>query len=249
MGIRLDTDLSALEPGRTVVVESARRLKRELSYGFIHALWWLWLEDGRSVVSVPPGAGDQVRRIVAGVGDAKGLLDPAVADALKPAIDLALAAHGAVGTSRSFADLEFACNDSLLRLHELGDCRRLTSDLIPAAEGISLPTHCFPDGIVYGVVADDKVVSVAYAHRSGAMEDIVADLGVVTASPWRGRGFAKTAVSHAVRHVTRSGGEARYGTKPDNVGSIATARSVGFVPYGTQLALSAPAPDVRASGG
>ena len=54
MGIRLEAELRALEAGKVEVVESSRRLEREESYGFLHALWWIWLEDGRSVASVPP---------------------------------------------------------------------------------------------------------------------------------------------------------------------------------------------------
>jgi len=75
------------------------------------------------------------------------------------------------------------------------------------------------------------------------MEDQVADIGVETAPVYRRRGYAKTAVSAVVEHIARTGGEARYGCRPDNLASIATARSVGFVPYGTSLVLAAPSPE------
>ena len=75
------------------------------------------------------------------------------------------------------------------------------------------------------------------------MENEVADLGVETAPACRRRGYAKTAVSAVVAHITERGGEARYGCSPDNHASIATARSAGFAPYGTALTLSAPRPD------
>jgi len=39
LGIRLGLDLSAVEPGSPLVAESPRRLRREESYSFIHALW------------------------------------------------------------------------------------------------------------------------------------------------------------------------------------------------------------------
>ena len=51
----------------------------------------------------------------------------------------------------------------------------------------------------------------------------------------------KTAV---VAHLADRGGEARYGCRPDNLASIATARSVGFVPYSTSLVLSVPRPNL-----
>ena len=93
-------------------------------------------------------------------------------------------------------------------MHATGETRRLTDESIPPAEGLKLPTHCFPDGIVYGVIADGVVASVAFAHRIAVMEDRVAHLGVGTSRAYRRRGYAKTAVSAVVEHVAREGGEA-----------------------------------------
>ena len=76
-GLRLDANLSALMPGRVAVVESPRRLRREQSYGFVHALWWTWLLDSRSVISVPPGAGGGGGHKAA-VGDVAGKARPDV---------------------------------------------------------------------------------------------------------------------------------------------------------------------------
>ena len=144
-------------------------------------------------------------------------------------------------------DVTFACNTSLLRRHRCAECVRLTDESIPTADGLDLPTHCFPDGVVYGVVVGGEAVSIAHAHRSGAMEDQVADLGVPgTAGPHRRRGYAKTCVSAVVEHFTRRGGEARYSTAPDNHPSVATAHTGGFVDYAASLVLSAPAPDSAA---
>ncbi len=241
VGRHLDADLSCLQPGRVAVVESARRLQREESYGFLHALWWVWLEDGRSAVSVPPGAGPAVAAIVKDVRDREGLFDPALAERLRVIVDGCLRQHGRAATNCTRPALCFACNAALLRRHAHGDCRRLLDDSVPIAEGLWPSTHCFPDGIVYGVVADGRVVSLAYAHRSGMMEGQVADLGLETAEAYRRRGYAQTAVSAVVAAVTRKGGEALYDVSPDNLASIATARSVGFVPYGRMLALAAPA--------
>jgi len=244
MRTRMDVDFTDLEPRRIQVVESERRVRREQSYGFLHALWLIWLEDGRSAVSVPPGAGAGVEEALARVDSHEQVLDPHVIDGLKGPVNASLARFGLEGVDRVLSDLCFACNAALLRRHHHGDCRQFTNESLPCAEGIALPKHCFPDGIVYGVVADGGVASFAFAHRSGVLEGRVADLGVETAFAYRRRGFAKTAVSAVVGHVTRDGGEARYGCNPDNHASIATARSVGFAPYGFGLILSAPAPDL-----
>ena len=90
MGVRLDADFSTLVPGRVTVMESPRRLRKEQSYGFVHALWWIWLADGRSAVSVPPGAGIAVREIVKGVKSDQELPSPDLAERLRVPVDAAL---------------------------------------------------------------------------------------------------------------------------------------------------------------
>ena len=245
MGLRMEVDFAALRPGKTAVVESSRRLKKELSYGYVHALWWIWLADGRSAVSVPPGSADAVRDLVGDIESVDQLQDPGLPDRLKQPVDAALVEQGLDPTDRSIRGIGFACNGALLRRHFCGDCRQLYDGSIPAADGLSLPTHCFTDGIVYAVVADGVAASIAYPHRSHLMADRVADLGIETAPAYRERGYAKAVVSAAVHHITRVGGEALYGTSPDNAASVATARSVGFVPYTTRFILSSPSPEAE----
>lgn len=225
-GIRLGVDLASVQAGRITVVESPRRLQKEQShtYGYVRALWWLWLQDGRSALSVPPGAGDAVREIASSAQSAGRLLDPGLAERLEGPVNVALSEAGLKEVDRALHDVLFACNAALLRRHREGDCRRLTE----------------ADGIAYGVIADGKVVSAAFARRTGIIEELVADLGVEAAAPYRRRGYAKTAVSAVVEHAIGVGGEALYGCDPSNAASVATARSVGFVPYGASLILTAP---------
>ena len=239
VGTQLGVSASEAPVGETVVVESPMRLRPLPSYGFVHALWWYWLENGRSLVSVPPGAGEAVARQVCGLSSSEELADPELVQRLRAPLDEALRAHGLPPTDRFIRALVFACDASLLRRHHHGDCRRLSDESIPAAEGLSLPQHCFPDGVVYGVVQDARVVSVAYAHRIGPLEARLADPAIETAPAYRRRGYAQTALSAVVHDYVRRGGEAKYDCSPDNLASAATARSVGFVPYGRTLVLAA----------
>jgi ribosomal protein S18 acetylase RimI-like enzyme len=239
-GIRLDVDLDGMEAGQLLVVESERRLRREESYGYLHALWWLRLADGRSAVSVVPGAGEAVRHVAEAMGCEEALMGDALAAAVTGPVSAALRAAGVAEVSRVLHDLVFACDATALRLHECPALRRLVDDSVPAAPGISLPTQCFPRGIAYGVVEAGHVVSVAYGHRTGTMEDRVVDLGVETAPEHRRKGYAQACVSAVAAHVIDRGGQARYGCSPANTASIATARSVGFAEYGQSLILSAP---------
>lgn len=239
-GIRMGADLAALEPGATLVVESPRRLQKEQSYGYIRALWWLWLADGRSAVSVPPGAGERVGRIVGTVHEPTELNDEGLAEQLRGPVNESLRQAGLKPVDRVFSDVCFASNERLLPRHHHGDCRRLIDDSIPPADGLGLPDHCFPDGICYGVVVAGEAVSIAFSHRPGVMEDRVADIGIETVEGHRRRGYGKTAVSAVAGHVVDVGGEARYACRPDNAASIATARSCGFVAYARSLILSTP---------
>ncbi|MHB0935982.1 MAG: GNAT family N-acetyltransferase [Armatimonadota bacterium] len=240
LSIGLSCDLANVPPGRLTVAETPLRLKREMSYGYIRVLWWLHLNDGRSVLSVPPGEHTALRRSVEDLGDPLQLSEEEALAALRDPMSPMLARVGIPPVDRAFTDRSFACHGGLLRRHHYGECIRLVDDNIPPAEGLRLPTHCFPDGIAYGIVADHRVVSVAYAHRTGVTAVQIADLGVETAPDYRRRGFAKTAVSAVVEHVTRNGGEAYYCCRPDNHASVATATSVGFMPFGTSLILRAP---------
>jgi hypothetical protein len=246
IGTLLDIDVTDIMPGDLTIVESNRRLHPEQSYGFVQALYGFWFEDGRIAVSVPPGAGEQVRAHLRRKPEGKPgkdlfALEAERLDALADAVNGALGQAGLnpiYGTQKAW---RFACNGTLLRRWETGPCRRLRETSTPPAEGLSIPTHAFPDGIVYGVIRDGQVVSVAYAHRTGLFENRVADLGVETARGYRRRGYAKTTVSAVTAHVICRGGEGFYGCSINNDASIATARSVGYVPYARVLVLAAEA--------
>ena len=242
MGLRMEVDFSSLRPGRTRVVESVRRLARELSYGFIHALWWVRLEDGRTAASVPPGAGKAVSRMLRGVRSDEGIFDPELAGKLSQPVNESLAAARLPAADRALHHLCFASSGALLRRHSLAECTRLVDQSLPAARDLTLPAHCLGDGIAFAVVADGTVVSFAFAHRTGVMEDKVADIGVETAPGYRSRGYARAAVSAVAAHVIDRGGEATYSCDPHNAASIATAASAGFAPWGKSLILAARAP-------
>jgi GNAT superfamily N-acetyltransferase len=232
----LDIDLAALGPGDLGVTGSPRRLRPEKSYAFIHALYGLWLKQGQIAVSVPPAAYDAVRESLSLIP--KPEPSPELAQRLTPPIDSALIEAGLSPTSRTSESLLFACNGALLR-HRGLQAIRLQDESLPPAAGLSLPVHCFPDGIVYGLVIDACVVSVAYAHRTGLMASEVADLGVETAPAYRRRGYAGACVAAITAHIASQGGEALYGCSPQNTASAATARSAGYVPYARTLILVA----------
>ena len=81
------------------------------------------------------------------------------------------------------------------------------------------------------------------AMRPGEPAIMETDRRLRRESGYRRKGYAKTVVSAVVEEFTRRGGEAIYSCSPENLHSIATARSVGFAPLGRSLILSAPRAD------
>lgn len=240
LGIRLDVDAAALEPDRPRVVESARRTRCETGATFIHGLWWLRWADGRSVVSVPPGAGPAVQALVRTAVSAQDLHDPHLAQSLVPVISRHLPVRNRVFRRlQPMTDLCFACNSALLKRHTLPGCTRLHDTALPLAGSLRFPFQCFPGGVVYGVVRDGHVVAMAYAHRTGVMARTVCDVAVETAISHRRRGFGAACVAALTAHFADRGGETRYYCRPTNKASIATARSTGYVPYATSLVIAA----------
>ena len=244
LGTRLDIDVSTLKPGEYAVTETTRRLRCEQSYGFVHALYGIWFTDGRVAVSVAPGARSGVIDLLARKQpDSWNTFDQDWLDSLAACVNHARLEAGLPPSRGASEGRLFACKGTLVRRCNHGDCRRLRDESIPAADGLRLPTHCFPNGVVYGVVEDGHIVSVAYAHHTGRMEDQVADLAVETAAPYRKRGYAKRVVSAVTVHMTSSGGEAVYTCRRSNQASIATVSSVGYELYGRIIDVAAPAPD------
>jgi len=103
---------------------------------------------------------------------------------------------------------------------------------------LGVPEHCLPNGVVYGVVEGNKIVSFAYAHITGEYQDIVADIGAETSKDFRRKGYARECVNAVARHVIQNGGESVYKCSLDNAGSIHTALSAGYKAYGKSLIFS-----------
>ena len=113
--------------------------------------------------------------VLASAKDRAQLFDPDLEEGLRKPVDEALEGAGYERTDSARRGLMLACGASQLRRHQFGDCRQLTDASVPPAEGLSLPEHCFPDGIVYGVVVEGKVVSVAWCPRTFLVQGSIAE--------------------------------------------------------------------------
>lgn len=84
-------------------------------------------------------------------------------------------------------------------------------------------------GPVFGELVQGSVAAAAVVK---VLSDSAWDVGVATDERFRGRGYAKRAVSAAVRYILEQGRIATWGCDRDNHASLAVARAVGFQPYG-----------------
>ena len=83
-------------------------------------------------------------------------------------------------------------------------------------------------GEVFGQIVDSIVVSWAAIKP---LSDVAWDLSIETHPNYRGHGYAKSAVSAAVKFIFENGKLATWGTDRTNIASLNTARSLGFQDY------------------
>jgi len=221
------------------IVESERRLRREMSYGYIHMIW-IAAFAGRVVASVPPDTPAAIQSLLREHLERKmDITDEALISPLKALADGEAKRLFGQSSCRCFSDLMFACDAAALAPTRPDVTpTRIIDNQLACRKDIHFPAHCLPNGIVYGVVAKGKLVSVAYAHQTGEYQDIVADIGVETSRRYRKRGYARACVNAVARHVIQNGGESLYKCAPANTASIHTALSAGYQPYGKSLIFS-----------
>ena len=223
------------------VVESERRLHREMSYGYIHLVWIVAFGDS-IIASVPPGTSEAVKAYIRGQVGKKDITDRAFVFPLKALVEGEAKRLCGKTQCNCFSDLMFACDaETLAPARPDVTPARVIGNSLECCGDIHFPGHCLPDGIVYGIIEKGKIVSVAYAHQTGEYQDIVADIGVETSKRFRRKGYARACVNAVARHAIENGGESLYKCSPDNMASRHTALSAGYRPYGKSLIFSVKA--------
>lgn len=91
---------------------------------------------------------------------------------------------------------------------------------------------------VVAVFEEDRLVCAASAYPW--QSSTLADIGVLTLAPARGKGYGRAAVQALCALVYARGYEPQYRCQPDNRASAALALSAGFTPFGSwQVSTSA----------
>lgn len=224
---------------RFTIVETERRSKCEMSYGFIHMIWIIQFNDGSVIASIPLNVSEEIKSFLLENNNKIDIMNESFILTMKKLTDREANKLYSKDSCRCFSDVVFACNSrSMAKVNTSVTTVRLTDKNIECCNDIGFPDHCLPDGIIYGVIESNKIVSLAHAHKTGEYQDIVADIGVETSIDYRHRGFARECVNSVARHVINNGGESIYKCSPDNVASIHTALSSGYKPYGKSLIFS-----------
>jgi GNAT superfamily N-acetyltransferase len=202
-----------LNSGKLIVVESEHVKGIRFAKGAPLALFSIGKGEG-AIVSVLPHLKNDVSNALIKSTSLDDQACEALEKAVSPLIKIRLwfKGHRLYCDQRSFID----CS--------IGEVRDVTDD-----DEIAAGIHARWGGRVFGQTVDGKVVSWAGVKP---FSGIAWDLTIQTLPEYRGRGFAKSAVSAAVRYILDNGKVATWGTDRTNTASLRTAHSVGFQDYG-----------------
>lgn len=231
----LECDLGNVEPGRVWVIPSNRRELPELHYENRFALW-LIATGNRCVISVQPPLEPPIKKLIARL-PLSAFRSPSGQKALQETVTHHLSGQHQVNSVSG--PILFATT-STFKLIDLHPCRQITPDDIPALKSVGLyGSYLDPsiaDSTCYAAFHQQAPISVAGTWQIPHLQDLVAEMCVPGTIPSRRReGYGKTALSYATRAVLRKGKIPLYLTSDRNPASIATARAVGYQPYGWQF--------------
>ncbi|ENR5391513.1 TPA: GNAT family N-acetyltransferase [Providencia rettgeri] len=85
--------------------------------------------------------------------------------------------------------------------------------------------------LVYGLFFDEKLVAAASMYPWDDKNLAIADLGVLTLSEHRGKGYARKLVSAICQIALDKGYQPQYRCQLDNQASLALANSLNLIPY------------------
>lgn len=218
------------------IIETEKRHNCMPSYGMIHMFYIVKFYDGSIIASVPLNTSEKTKKFLCENFNKYDIDDDLFISPLK---ELAkeeaklLFNKELKGYWNSFI---FACDaETIAKPNSNITTVKITDNSFECYGDVNFPEHCIPNGIVYSVIENNKIVSLAHAHKTGEYQDIVADIGVDTSKDFRKKGYARECVNSVARHVIEGGGESVYICSPNNTASIQTALSAGYKPYGKVL--------------
>lgn len=249
--IYLECDLTNVTPGRVWIIPSNRRELPELHYANPFALWLL-ASGNRCIISVQPALEAPLKRLIA-------RLPPAIfhhPEGRRMIIDTVARTLNAAGRVSAFSGPVLFATRTSFRHVELHPCRQITPEDIPALRSAGLYDTCLEksiaEGTCYAAFDGSDPVSLAGTREVPHLADRIAEMYVPGTIPAKRReGYGKSCLACATRAVIQSGRIPLYLTSDLNPASVATARAVGYQPYGRQfrveIATTEPPADTTAT--
>ena len=226
------------------IIETERRLKCEPSYGYVHMIWIVKFIDGSIVASVPSGTSEKVKLFLSDSINKENIYDTFFISQLKDLADIEAKRIFGKESCRYTASSIFVCNaNTIAPANQNIKTIRITDNNFECCDDVNFPGHCLPDGVIYGVIENSQIVSLAYAHKTGIYQDLVADIGVDTSKEYRRKGYARECVNSVARHFINRSGESVYACSPDNIASVSTALAAGYKPFGESFAFTVIPPE------
>jgi RimJ/RimL family protein N-acetyltransferase len=197
-----------------------------------------------SVPEEPAGYGDDPEAIWSLLRDLDGWTSVHVTLALGPPLANLIAA--ATGRPRAFSEEIYAVLDQPVTALAHPAVRRLTPDDLPLMEAATADlgmdgwrfgsaATLLAEGFAAGAVVDGRLVSIAFTSaRAGRY----AEVGIVTAEPWRGRGFSTSAAALVGADIQNAGQTAVWSTSEDNIASRRIGCKLGFVEVSRRVYLN-----------
>jgi len=224
---------------RLTIIETEKRHSCEMSYGYISMIWIVKFSDDSVLASIPLNFSEKIKSFLYDNIEKYDITDDLFISQLKELADIEAKDLFDKSPCRCFNSLIFACNSETISPKNTNiKTIKITDKSFKCCDDIHFPEHCLPDGIIYTVIENNKIVSLAHAHKTGKYQDIVADIGIDTSKDYRRKGYARECVNSVARYVIDKGGESIYICSPDNTASIHTAVSAGYKLYGKSLTFS-----------
>ncbi|MCX7732957.1 MAG: hypothetical protein N2248_07345 [candidate division WOR-3 bacterium] len=231
----LECDLTRVTPGRVLIIPSNRREIPELHYENPFALW-LVATGNRCIISVQPALETPLKKLIARMP----LPIFHLPEGRRMILETVARALNLPGRVSAFSGPILFATRGTFRPVELHPCRQITTADIPVLQTAGLYDTCLDrsiaEGTCYAAFDGPDPVSLAGTREVPHLQDRIAEMYVPGTIPAKRReGYGKTCLSSATRAVIQSGRIPLYLTSDLNPGSIATARAVGYQPYGRQF--------------
>lgn len=238
--VYMDTDVSAIASGTAKVVSSKRRVTRETGYGFIHAVWILFLRDNRCVVSAHPNTAAKLEKLFQSVKKKSLIKEQPFRDKI---LDICRNNIAGVSLSMGPGSPKYACSpENLKKIHsqnvkEITDKNRDEVLENFSETGLYNLDYSIERKVAFAYYIDGSPISLCLVHETNS--DIVDDVGgIFTLEKYRGKGYAKAVLSAATAKIIECGRTPIYGTSIDNIASQNTAKSVGYSDYAWQMSVT-----------